>query len=78
MRAFRPDNSLQTGYGGLFVVEMGLGQNAHNPYLGVVAVCVKYIIPHFLQTIPDPPVRRGPGAPKGNRNASSTVGGRPR
>lgn len=25
--------------------------------------------PYFLQTIPDQPLRRGPGAPKGNRNA---------
>jgi len=28
--------------------------------------------PHFLKTIPEPPVRRGPGAPLGNRNAVKT------
>ncbi|MFL6690566.1 MAG: hypothetical protein ACJ8IR_10345 [Alphaproteobacteria bacterium] len=28
--------------------------------------------PLFLKTIPEPPVRRGPGAPLGNRNAVKT------
>src|SRR5690348_13868969 len=25
--------------------------------------------PHFCKTIPEPPIRRGPGAPRGNQNA---------